>query len=135
MKIIKQGKIKEEKKVTVYVCDDCGAEVEMEATDDKEKCPCCGSCNFLPRTIKKLSPDEEFPSGYYRFGESEGAKILDIQETRDLIKNAVRGYNLMGGGCCYRGTGDTCVIVVQTDPEYLDKYEIIVCKNYYSLEN
>ena len=105
MKIIKQGKIKEEKKVTVYVCDDCGAEVEMEATDDKEKCPCCGSCNFLPRTIKKLSPDEAFPSGYYRFGEGEGAKILDVQETKDLIKSAVRGYNLMGGGCCYRGSG------------------------------
>ena len=84
---------------------------------------------------KNCPPDEEFPSGYYRFGESEESKILDIQETRNLIKNAVKGYNLIGGGYCYRGTGDTCVIVIQTDPEYIDKYEIIVCKNYYLLES
>ena len=96
MRIIKQGKPKEEKKTVRYVCDNCEAEIEVGIDESLDCCPCCGEEQLvlLPKTIdkafhKSLSAGEAFPKKYFRFGVSEGAVKLPDEEIRNMIDKTV----------------------------------------------
>lgn len=141
MRIIKQGKPKEEKMIH-YVCNNCGAEIEVEIDEDMDCCPCCGEeqLMLLPRTDNKpfrkpLSAGEAFPSKYYQFGISEDAKRESDEEIRGMIDKAIQTYFKSNCGYCYNGTGDTFVAVFQSDKDDINDYFVVVGKNYYEINS
>ena len=142
MRIIKQGKPKEEKKTVRYVCDNCEAEIEVGINESLDCCPCCGEeqLMLLPKTIDKafhkpLSAGEAFPEKYFQFGASEGSVKLSDEEIRNMIDKTVHAYLRNNCGCCYSGTGDTFVAVFQSDKNDINDYFVVVSKDYYELDS
>lgn len=142
MRIIKQGKPKEDKKTARYVCNNCGAEIEIEIDESLDCCPCCGEeqLMLLPRnedqtSRKPLSAGEAFPEKYFQFGVSEGAAKLSDEKIRNMIDEAVQTYFKSNCGYCYNGTGDTFVAVFQSDKDDINDYFVIVGKNYYEINS
>lgn len=142
MRIIKQGKPKEEEKTARYVCNNCGAEIEIEIDECADCCPCCGEEQLilLPKIYNKsfrktLSAGEAFPSKYYQFGISEDAKRESDEEVRSMIDEAVQTYFKSNCGYCYNGTGDTFVAVFQSDKDDINDYFVVVGKNYYEINS
>lgn len=137
MKIIKDGSVKPSTHTTnsqIYACDYCGAEIEIAKGDFNKQCPCCGSNAFFPKSGARIMVDA-FPRGYYHYGASADSAHMTDDKIREMIDIAIKRYKLLGEGCAYVATGDTYVIVVPTDPEYRDRYEVVVCKDYYSRES
>ena len=142
MRIIKQGKQKEEKKTVRYVCDNCEAEIEVGIDESLDCCPCCGEEQLvlLPKTIdkafhKSLSAGEAFPKKYFRFGVSEGAVKLPDEEIRNMIDKTVQKYLRNNCGYCYSGTGDTFIAVFQSDKNNINDYFVVVAKGYYEIDS
>lgn len=142
MRIIKQGKPKEEKKTVRYVCDNCEAEIEVGINESLDCCPCCGEEQLilLPKTRDKafhkpLSAGEAFPKKYFRFGVSEGAVKLPDEEIRNMIDETVQTYLRSNCGYCYNGTGDTFIAVFQSNENDINDYFVVVGKNYYEINS
>ena len=142
MRIIKQGKPKEEKKTVRYVCNNCEAEIEVGINESLDCCPCCGKeqLMLLPKTRdkefhKQISAGEAFPEKYFQFGVSEGAVKLPNEEIRNMIDKTVQKYLRSNGGYCCSGTGDTFIAVFQSDENNINDYFVVVGKNYYEINS
>ena len=142
MRIIKQGKPKEEKKTVRYVCNNCEAEIEVGINESLDCCPCCGKeqLMLLPKTIDKefhkpLSAGEAFPEKYFRFGISEESVKLSDEEVRNMIDETVQKYLRSNCGYCYSGTGDTFIAVFQSDVNNINDYSVVVAKDYYEIDS
>lgn len=142
MRIIKQGKPKEEKRTVRYVCDNCGAEIEVEIDESLDCCPCCGKEQLIllpgnedKASRKPLSAGEAFPEKYFRFGVSDGAAKLPDERIRNMIDETVQTYLRSNCGYCYRGTGDTFIAVFQSDKNDINDYFVVVGKNYYEINS
>ena len=143
MRIIKQGKPKEEKKTTPIsiVCQDCGLEAELDCGEDVTRCPCCGSSNlvstvpFVNFPRKKL-PSERFPDEYYHFSSSgDGdAAILSEQSTAKMIDDTVEEYKKANCGYAFSSKGDTLVAVFQTDEDEINDFLVVVSKDRYEYD-
>lgn len=142
MRIIKQGKPKEEKKTAHYVCNNCGAEIEIEIDEYTDCCPCCGEeqLTLLPgnedkTSHKPLSAGEAFPEKYFQFDVSKGAVKLSDEKIRNMIDETVQVYLRSNCGYCYNGTGDTFIAVFQSDENDINDYFVVVGKNYYEINS
>lgn len=142
MKIIKQGKTKEEKKMAHYVCDNCGAEIEAEIDEGLDCCPCCGKGQLIlylraydKASRKPLSAGEAFPEKYFQFGVSDGALKLSDEKIRNMIDETVQIYLRSNCGYCYNGTGGTFIAVFQSDKNDINDYFVVVGKNYYEINS
>ncbi len=143
MRIIKQGKPKEEEEKTArYVCNNCGAEIEVEPDESLYCCPCCGEEQLilLPESEDKashkpLSAGEAFPEKYFQFGVSKGAAKLSDEKIRNMIDKTVQTYFKSNCGYCYNGTGDTFIAVFQSNENDINDYFVVVGKNYYEINS
>lgn len=142
MRIIKQGRPKEEEKAARYVCNNCGAEIEIEIDECADCCPCCGKeqLMLLPKIDNKpfrksLSAGEAFPEKYFQFGISDGAVKIPDERIRNMIDETVQTYLKNDYGYCYSGTGDTFIAVFQSDKDDINDYFVVVGKNYYEINS
>lgn len=127
-------------------CDYCGSLLEYEVEDvrmDKKNrtyvvCPTCANkveveeqSLFNVVTTKNV----DFPKDFYHFG-GDGAKKLSKKEIKEMIREVVETLSdRKESEYFFMATGDTLVMSYKQEEDEKDIYNIIVCNDYYELED
>ena len=143
MKILNKGKQQYyEPEFNHVKCEKCGFEAMLDKDDVVEECPNCGeqtmlSFDFVSDTqnascTAKGCSDHipVFPDEFEWMETSNGCVNVPRARMNELIKTAVSGYKKNDCGYCYAATGNAFVAVFQDDPDDIDKYVIVVARNY-----
>ena len=140
MRIIKNGASKLQD-IQQFKCQICGCVYELNLCDEEiGECPCCHShkgyqVKFngdVEEDVKAKTPDELYPEGFYSF--KDGLDKSD-EEIRKLIKETIEHYKQSNCGYSMCATGRVLVAVFQSDKDNIDDYQIIVTKDYSSLDS
>lgn len=126
MEIIKQGNLS---KIEV-TCPRCGMVGRIGEGEIVRECPCCGEAVKWGAEALGIPAVYGYPKYYYRYGEIDGAKILDDKEVGKLINSTVKRYLESDCAYSYSATGDTHVSVFQNDAEDPNDYTVIVSRGY-----
>lgn len=139
MRIIKNGvKLQD---IHQFKCQICGCVYELDLCDEEiGECPCCHShksyqveCNDdVEEDVKHKTPDEVYPEKFYSF--KDGLDKSD-KEIRELIRETIEHYKKSNCGYSMAASGRVLVAVFQSDKDYIDDYQVIVTKNYSSLDS
>lgn len=139
MRIIKNGvKLQD---VHQFKCQICGCVYELDLCDEEiGECPCCHShksyqveCNDdVEEDVKHKTPDEVYPEKFYSF--KDGLDKSD-KEIRELIRETIEHYKQSNCGYSMAASGRVLVAVFQSDKDYIDDYQVIVTKDYSSLDS
>ena len=122
----------------IYICESC--ESKQKVAYDISKCEECGkeicmSCSNSLRICDECSGVSDhytYPDGFYKFGQSEGAKPLNDDEIRkylEQVRESLADSNKEYGDFSLIATGDSVIIGLK----YYDEYQFIVAKNYEDL--
>lgn len=144
MRIIKNGACKLQD-IQQFKCQICGCVYELDLCDEKiGECPCCHAhksyqveCNGdvelnIEQEEKLKTPDELYPEGFYSF--KDGLDKSD-EEIRKLIKETIKRYKQSNCGYAMSATGRLLIVIFQSDKDNIDDYQIIVTKDYSSLDS
>lgn len=144
MRIIKNG-VSKLQAIQQFKCQICGCVYELDLCNEEiGECPCCHShkgyqveCNddveLNEEQEEKLkTPDELYPEGFYSF--KDGLDKSD-EEIRELIRETIEHYKQSNCGYSMTATGRVLVAVFQSDKDNIDDYQIIVTKDYSSLDS
>lgn len=141
MKIIKEGKKEALSKLSCPFCQGV-FEIDISTEPIPSKCPCCG--RFVAsydnvtnefksvESIKLETPDSVYPEKYYSY--KDGKDFTD-EEIRKKIKELIKKYKENNGNYIYSASGNLLIFIVQTDPDDLESYQVIVTKDYCSLDS
>lgn len=140
MRIIKNG-VSKLQDIHQFKCQICGCVYELDLCDEEiGECPCCHShksyqveCNdYVEEDVKPKTPDEVYPEKFYSF--KDGLDKSD-KEIRELIRETIEHYKKSNCGYSMAASGRVLVAVFQSDKDYIDDYQVIVTKNYSSLDS
>lgn len=144
MRIIKNG-VSKLQDIHQFKCQICGCVYELDLCDEEiGECPCCHShrsyqveCNDdvelnMEQEEKLKTPDELYPEGFYNF--KDGLDKSD-EEIRKLIKETIKRYKQSNCGYAMSATGRLLIAVFQSDKDNIDDYQVIVTKDYSSLDS
>lgn len=140
MRIIKNGACKLQD-IHQFKCQICGCVYELDLCDEEiGECPCCHShksyqveCNdYVEEDVKPKTPDEVYPEKFYSF--KDGLDKSD-KEIRELIRETIEHYKKSNCGYSMAASGRVLVAVFQSDKDYIDDYQVIVTKDYSSLDS
>ena len=81
---------------------------------------------------KPKTPDEVYPEEFYSF--KDGLDKSD-EEIRELIKETIKHYKQSNCGYAMSASGRLLIAVFQSDKDNIDDYQVIVTKNYSSLDS
>lgn len=140
MRIIKNG-VSKLQDIHQFKCQICGCVYELDLCDEEiGECPCCHShkgyqVKFngdVEEDVKTKTPDEMYPEKFYNFKDD-----LDKsdEEIRRLIKETIEHYKQSNCGYSMCATGRVLVAVFQSDKDNIDDYQVIVTKDYSSLDS
>lgn len=139
MRIIKNGTIKLQD-IQQFKCQTCGCVYELDLCYEDIDCPCCHSpvgyqVKFngdVEKDVKPKTPDEVYPEGFYSF--KNGLDKSD-EEIRELIRETIEHYKQSNCGYSMAASGRVLVAVFQSDKDNIDDYQVIVTKDYSSLDS
>lgn len=140
MRIIKNG-VSKLQDIHQFKCQICGCVYELNLCDEEvSECPCCNAhkgyqVKFngdVEEDIKTKTLDEVYPEGFYSF--KDGLDKSD-EEIRKLIKETIEHYKQSNFGYSMCATGRVLVAVFQSDKDNIDDYQVIVTKDYSSLDS
>lgn len=144
MRIIKNGAW-ENIDIQQYKCQICGCVYELNLRKEGVgACPCCHAnvgyqVKFnsdveedVKSKNKPKTPDELYPEGFYSF--KDGLDKSD-EEIRKLIKETIKRYKQSNCGYAMSATGRLLIAVFQSDKDNIDEYQVIVTKDYSSLDS
>lgn len=144
MRIIKNGASKLQD-IQQYKCQICGCVYELNLRKEEVgACPCCHShvsyqVKFsddvelnMEQEEKPKTPEEVYPEGFYSF--KDGLDKSD-EEIRELIKRTIKRYKQSNCGYAMSATGRLLIAVFQSDKDNIDDYQVIVTKDYSSLDS
>lgn len=144
MRIIKNG-VSKLQDIHQFECQICGCVYELDLCDEEiGECPCCHShkgyqveCNDdiklnTEQEEKPKTPDEVYPDGFYSF--KDGLDKSD-EEIRELIKETIKHYKQSNCGYAMSASGRLLIAVFQSDKDNIDDYQVIVTKDYSSLDS
>lgn len=124
-------------------CDMCGSELEFEREDIHMgvygcmhiTCPLCGEeimLEYHEENIKLTKDNLEFPTHFYRMGQSYGAvNTCDNEHIKEWID---RGIDYLRNSdsdewVYYTGSGNTHITIFKNDGD--EEYYVCVCPDYY----
>lgn len=140
MRIIKNGACKLQD-IQQFKCQFCGCVYELDLCNEEiGGCPCCHAhkgyqVKFngdVEENVKHKTPDEVYPEKFYSF--KDGLDKSD-KEIRELIRETIEHYKQSNCGYSMAASGRVLVAVFQSDKDYIDDYQVIVTKNYSSLDS
>lgn len=144
MRIIKNG-VSKLQDIHQFKCQICGCIYELDLCDEEiGACPCCHShksyqveCNDdvklnMEQEEKLKTPDEVYPEKFYSF--KDGLDKSD-KEIRALIRETIEHYKQSNCGYSMAASGRVLVAVFQSDKDNIDDYQVIVTKDYSSLDS
>lgn len=144
MRIIKNGASKLQD-IQQYKCQICGCVYELNLRKEEVgACPCCNAhvgyqVKFnddvelnMEQEEKPKTPDEVYPERFYSF--KDGLDKSD-EEIRELIKETIKHYKQSNCGYAMSASGRLLIAVFQSDKDNIDDYQVIVTKNYSSLDS
>lgn len=144
MRIIKNGARKLQD-IHQFKCQICGCVYELDLCDEEVgECPCCHShkdyqveCSDdvelnIEQEEKLKTPDEVYPKKFYSF--KDGLDKSD-EEIRELIRETIEHYKQINCGYSMCATGRVLVAVFQSDKDNIEDYQVIVTKDYSSLDS
>jgi len=144
MKIIRNG-VLEKQDIHQYKCQICGCVYELDLC--KEEVGVCPYCNShvsyqvefngdvelnIEQEEKPKQPWEVYPEEFYSF--KDGLDQSD-EEIRKSIKVAIEHYKENDCGYAMCATGNLLIAIFQLDKDNIDDYQVIVTKNYSSLDS
>lgn len=144
MKIIKNG-VSEKHNFQQFKCQICGCVYELDlCKEEVGTCPYCNShvsyqvkfngdfeLDMEPEE-KPKQPWEVYPEAFYSF--KDGLDKSD-EEIRELIRETIEHYKQNNCGYSMCATGRVLVAVFQLDKDNIDDYQVIVTKDYSSLDS
>lgn len=140
MRIIKNGACKLQD-IQQFKCQICGCIYELDLCDEEiGECPCCHAhkgyqirfkCD-AEEVVKTKTPDEVYPEKFYSF--KDGLDKSD-KEIRELIRATIEHYRQSNCGYSMAASGRVLVAVFQSDKDNIDDYQVIVTKDYSSLDS
>ena len=139
MRIIKNGAIKLQN-IQQFKCQTCGCVYELDLCYEDINCPCCHSSighqvkfnGDVEEDVETKTPDEVYPEKFYSF--RDGLDKSD-EEIRKLIRETIEHYKQSNCGYSMCATGRVLVAVFQSDKDNIDDYQVIVTKDYSSLDS
>lgn len=144
MRIIKNG-VRENIDIQQYKCQICGCVYELNLRKEEVgACPCCHAhvgyqVKFnddvelnIEQEEKPKTPEEVYPEGFYNF--KDGLDKSD-EEIRELIKKTIKNYKQGNCGYAMSASGRLLIAVFQLDEDNIDDYQVIVTKDYSSLDS
>lgn len=139
MRIIKNGAIKLQN-IQQFKCQTCGCVYELDLCYEDIDCPCCHSSvsdqvkfnGDVEEDVKAKTLDEVYPEKFYSF--KDGLDKSD-EEIRELIRETIKHYKQSNCGYSMCATGRILVAVFQSDKDNIDDYQVIVTKDYSSLDS
>ena len=144
MRIIKNGASKLQD-IQQYKCQICGCVYELNLRKEEVgACPCCNAhvgyqVKFnddvelnMEQEEKPKTPDEVYPERFYSF--KDGLDKSD-EEIRELIKETIKHYKQSNCGYAMSASGRLLIAVFHSDKDNIDDYQVIVTKNYSSLDS
>ena len=140
MRIVKSGVCKLQD-IQQFQCQICGCVYELDLCDEEiGECPCCHAhvgyqVKFngdIEEDVKAKTPDEVYPEKFYSF--KDGLDKSD-EEIRELIRKTIKHYKQSHCGYSMCATGRVLVAVFQSDKDNIDDYQVIVTKDYSSLDS
>lgn len=140
MKVIKK-KIQETTQIECAWCESILEYVneDIQLDNENQKYIICPECDHLTYLIDMDKDPEEkiltinniqFPEDFYQFGTSDHAVKIDDEEINERIQKCLEALeeNKKDYGVFhYIGSGDSVVIVVKHEDEYV----VFICKDYY----
>ena len=144
MKIIRDGTYNLQE-IQQFKCQYCGCIYELDLFNEKVgACPCCHAhvgyqVKFnsdveedVKSKNKPKTPDEIYPEGFYSF--KDGLDKSD-EEIKELIKETIKHYKQSNCGYAMSASGRLLIAVFQSDKDNIDDYQVIVTKDYSSLDS
>lgn len=140
MKIIKNGSFSLQD-IQQFKCQFCGCVYELDLCNEEiGECPYCHAhksyqVRFKGDTeedVKTKTPDEVYPEKFYSF--KDGLDKSD-KEIRELIRETIEHYKQSNCGYSMAASGRVLVAVFQSDKDNIDDYQVIVTKDYSSLDS
>lgn len=140
MRIIKNGASKLQN-IQQFKCQICGCVYELDLCNEEVgECPCCHAhkgyqVKFngdVEEDVSPKTPDEVYPEKFYSF--KDGLDKSD-EEIRKLIRETIKHYKQSNCGYAMAASGRVLVAVFQSDKDYIDDYQVIVTKDYSSLDS
>ena len=143
MRIVKSG-VHKIQNIQQFKCQICGCVYELNLCDEEiGECPCCHAhkgyqvkCDDVELNMKQeeklKTPDEVYPEKFYSF--KDGLDKSD-KEIRELIRETIEHYKQNNCGYSMCATGRVLVAVFQSDKDNIDDYQVIVTKDYSSLDS
>lgn len=140
MRIIKNGACKLQD-IHQFKCQICGCVYELDLCNEEiGECPCCHSHKSYQvrfkgdaeENVKPKTPDEVYPEKFYSF--KDGLDKSD-EEIRELIKETIKHYKQSNCGYAMSASGRLLIAVFQSDKDNIDDYQVIVTKDYSSLDS
>lgn len=144
MRIIKNG-VWEKQDIHQYKCQICGCVYELDlCKEEVGACPCCNShvsyqVEFnddveedTKSEDRPKQPWEVYPEEFYSF--KDGLDRSD-KEIRKLIRETIEHYKQSNCGYAMSASGRILIAVFQLDKDNIDDYQVIVTKDYSSLDS
>lgn len=140
MKIIKNGECKLQD-IHRFECQICGCVYELDLCNEEVgECPCCRAHkgyqvefnDDVKQDVSPKTPDEVYPEKFYSF--KDGLDKSD-EEIRKSIKETIKHYKQSNCGYAMSANGRLLIAVFQLDKDNIDDYQVIVTKNYSSLDS
>lgn len=143
MKILNKGKQQYyEPEFNHVKCEKCEFEAVLDENDVIEECPNCReqtmlsfdtirdglSVSYIAKGRKDHIP--VFPDEFEWMETDNGCVNVPKAQTNELVKMAVSEYKMDNIGYSYANTGNVFVAVFQNDPVDINKYFVIVARNY-----
>lgn len=144
MKIIRDG-VRKWQDIQQFECQICNCVYELDLCDEEiGECPCCHAHpdyqvklnsyfeEDMKAEYKPKTPDEVYPEKFYSF--KDGLDQSD-EEIRKSIKVAIEHYKENDCGYAMCATGNLLIAIFQLDKDNIDDYQVIVTKDYSSLDS
>lgn len=140
MRIIKNGSFSLQD-IQQFKCQFCGCVYELDLCNEEiGECPYCHAHKIYQvrfngdteEDVKTKTPDEVYPEKFYSF--KDGLDKSD-KEIRELIRETIEHYKQSNCGYSMAASGRVLVAVFQSDKDNIDDYQVIVTKDYSSLDS
>ena len=140
MRIIKNGACKLQD-IQQFKCLICGCVYELDLCDEEiGKCPCCHAHkgyqvrfnDGIEEDVKTKTPDEVYPEGFCSF---KNSLHKSDEEIKELIRKTIELYKQSNCGYAISESGRVLIAVFQLDSNNIDDYQVVVTKDYSSLDS